>query len=536
MKILLKLLFIFGLYFPLEAITRDISLSYQDKAPLETFFRSILVNSEAGYVLLGEKPVCIEGIISDESFAFLVGTKYHQFSVDLAEGLKVLRGLHISDKKMIIHEYNSLEYGYRHVLFINKDAFEKVVRENLSLFQYVLGPYITPSLLLKELTNSETTFSTVLKNDKVLIGILLGYGTQNALFHAKLEGSQEIASLTEKLIPSKDLIPRQYPILPLFGCLEKDKETTALLASYDHTHQKIRQLLESEDFLSDALNIFEEVFLEITTPSPKKKVNNKHFSPLSSLALVKYMDPMSPHFKSGFVTGIQDKKSHAKEPLSSDKIAKLYAQNTKLEEEKKNEKEIQELHYQMGYAEGVRVGDYYLNFKDTPIIEDILQKLKGNATPENDSFFLSDEIIALHWNVYQKKRSQKLNDAEQFLNEIHKKQKVHNLKSGKLYRHIKEEGHGESIACLDKITLSYTISDLHEKILYQGDPREYSISEIKRMIPGLKIPFLEAKKGEKGILYIHPHLAFPYSCTELGDQLLIVHYEILSTEIKNEKH
>jgi FKBP-type peptidyl-prolyl cis-trans isomerase len=532
-KILLNILFIFGLYFPLEAFTKDVSLSYQDKASLETFFRSILVNSEAGYVLLGEKPVCIEGIISDESFAFLVGTKYHQFSVELAEGLKVLKALDISDKKVIIHEYNSLEYGYRHVLFINKDAFEKVVRENLSLFQYVLGPYITPSLLLKELTNSETTFSTVLKNDKVLIGILLGYGTQNALFHAKLEDSQDIASLTEKLIPSKDLIPRQYPPLPLFGCLKEDKETTALLASYDHTHQEIRQLLESEDFLSDALNIFEKVFLEITTPSHKKKVNNKHFSPLSSGALMKYIDPMSPDFKSGFVAGIQDKKTHAKEPLSIDKIAKLYAQNTKLEEEKK---EKQELHYQIGYQEGVRVGDYYLHFKDTPVIEDILQKLKENTTPENHPFLLSDEIIALHWNVYQKKRSQKLNDAEQFLNEMHKKQKVHNLKSGKLYRHIKEEGHGESIACLDKITLSYTISDLHEKILYQEDPREYPISEIKRMIPGLKIPFLEAKKGEKGILYIHPHLAFPYSCTELGDQLLIVNYEILSTEIKNEKH
>src|ERR1700722_16085829 len=63
------------------------SLHPEERLYLESFFRTMLTNSEGGFVLAGSKPVCMEGILSSEKVRIRqIGTKVHRRSVDLCEG------------------------------------------------------------------------------------------------------------------------------------------------------------------------------------------------------------------------------------------------------------------------------------------------------------------------------------------------------------------------------------------------------------------------------------------------------------------
>ncbi len=172
---------------------KHISLSKDETIILEQFFDILVRLSEGGYVLFGKKPICINGFRTVDSFSIANDT--HKESVYLREGAAIWKK--ISDgnfSNFLIHVYDncdSLVDNCIHILFINKQLFYQTVEKNLSLFQYVLGPDLTPESLLEKLTNSHETFHNVLKNDKVLIGILLGFGTQNSLLVSRIENIQE---------------------------------------------------------------------------------------------------------------------------------------------------------------------------------------------------------------------------------------------------------------------------------------------------------------------------------------------------------
>ena len=61
-----------------------------------------------------------------------------------------------------------------------------IVKSNLPLFQYILGPEVTPEKLLTKLTDPNESFHNVLNENKTLIGILLGFGTHNHFMQAVL--------------------------------------------------------------------------------------------------------------------------------------------------------------------------------------------------------------------------------------------------------------------------------------------------------------------------------------------------------------
>ena len=72
----------------------------------------------------------------------------------------------------------------------------KIVHENLILFQYVLGPDVTPDGLLEYLIDPS---KNILK-DYTLAGIILGFGVQNSLYYRRLE-------LIQKGLWSKEKAP-----------------------------------------------------------------------------------------------------------------------------------------------------------------------------------------------------------------------------------------------------------------------------------------------------------------------------------------
>jgi FKBP-type peptidyl-prolyl cis-trans isomerase len=343
-----------------------LEISSQEAYVLEEFFRVMLGSSEGGFVLYDKKPLCINGFYFEDDFVKEI--ENHRTSVYLREGAFILKKMSNKLKnKIIIHIYNrpdTLAKDYVHILFINRDLFLSVVKNNLSLFQYVLGPSVTPMALLNQLTDSNNSFHSILKNDKVLIGILLGYGTQNSLYVSRIENIEEellapdqppfksLLSRLEVLRPEhKELLlfrrspsctkyPEQQPGFGhatlneeikdlgkkidisslklaqqsppfMFGRLKEDKETDKLVKDLEDTQIKINDLVSSKNFLNDVLKI---VLPDVELTINNKVLQEEFFSQeeLEQLPLLvaaniwKIIEEENESYKKSFIRGMYD--------------------------------------------------------------------------------------------------------------------------------------------------------------------------------------------------------------------------------------
>ncbi len=77
--------------------------------------------------------------------------------------------------------------GHATIFLVNKEAFRHTVSNHLSLFKKAINESITADKLLNELEKEESDLLDVLYHNKALLGILLGFGKQNARLFSKRE-------------------------------------------------------------------------------------------------------------------------------------------------------------------------------------------------------------------------------------------------------------------------------------------------------------------------------------------------------------
>lgn len=277
---------------PLSAVRSFIEALSTDQRDLLNAFLRATVESYSGYTLYGDKPIALEGYAIypfGAMFAPLPGT------ISKIKGIELWKDLNISPHNKEYFFVIFQEGNYCHMVSINRRAFLRVVNENISLFRYVLGPRVTAEQLLDNLIDAGNDFYHVLKNDNVLLGILLGYGTENAITHARDEiiTNANISTRTDKFpflaqtalmqcgqlpkasknIPSlgfqtldqehqafetskknsRELKPfLKYPI-PHFSCDPHSKETQLLLRTYEQNREEVVRALEGDDFLERTL-------------------------------------------------------------------------------------------------------------------------------------------------------------------------------------------------------------------------------------------------------------------------------------------
>ncbi len=334
---------------------------------LDRFFRTMLLESEGGYVLFDKKPVCINGFYVVDQF--YGENARHKETVDLRAGAEEWKKILPIHNNIIIHVKNKEDSDVKnhfHILFINKKLFLKTVQDNIILFQYILGPSVTPEGLLSKLIDPNETFHSVLKSNKVLIGIILGFGTQNSLYGSRVELLQESLQSTEHpplktgllenkkmnnffkeiilfirpsnnpsalhLQPSfsysstkdeiNDLISRmdvsstqlsQNRPYFIFGKLNKDKETVSLINDLEKTQQEITSLLSSKNFLKDVLQmIFPDEKIEINLNSSGNTNNvftEADLKLLPSIVAMNILDSTQSEdddFLQGLISGMKD--------------------------------------------------------------------------------------------------------------------------------------------------------------------------------------------------------------------------------------
>lgn len=261
------------------------SLDKKSKDEFQQVMRHLLINTELGYVLYGEKPVCMLGIDVERPLFPAYTNQNLKNSIYLKRFCELIQNFQLeSEGERILKVPTTITYGigempFREVLFINRKNFSKAFRENKALFQYVLGPDITEEgLLFKLLDPNENVFSVV-KYDMVLTGILLGYGTQNALFYNRrellqsetdtslapplikaekwIEGKgrenapgfhhfsihEERESLNARILPSRNLSKSCYPPMMIFGYLNTS-ESREIFSGIQKARSKIREVIQ----------------------------------------------------------------------------------------------------------------------------------------------------------------------------------------------------------------------------------------------------------------------------------------------------
>jgi FKBP-type peptidyl-prolyl cis-trans isomerase len=466
------------------------TLSDEQRTLLDRFLRT-LVKSFSGYVLYGDKPMCIEtcplwqdsdvwdGISEQESI--------YRKGMELWQDLKIS----LTDKEYFFTIFD-VDYGCRHLVCIHREAFLQAVNENLSLFQYVLGPTLTAESLLQELIEAKDQFYNVLKADNVLLGILLGYGKQNALLVARKEylsdafaidrkedfpflakalrmhnhrlpkaqqkrPSLGFASLAEESIAlkkrtsiSRRLKPFDTYKIPHFGCESNSEESKKLLMTYEQNRTKLIQSLEKDDFLEKTLlKLFTTTSQTLAIPVIPKQ---------QPLCLPKNKEELVSKLVQIIHQGIKAKKNFQEDLVRA-------------------------------FFEGVTASEN----NEQPL--EATQEVERSVEP-----YLMEKIL---------QRSENLTEADTYFDELSSRQDVISLIPRRIYYKIVQSGNGASVPLkVNHISFHYSFSIIENNERVVLDTGTVKEENIEHFIPGIVHALIGMKCGEEREFFIHPEYGY----------------------------
>ena len=362
------------------------SLSAYEREALSSFFRLLLENECCGYSLYGEKPLCVQEFMKDE-IPLALNENLIKRSCLLREGIRIWEksGLGSFKSNYAIHASQlPSSDGWLDVFFINKQSLIHVIDQNLALFQYVLGPKVTSVSLLNQFLDSNQNLSSILCEDRVLNGLLLGYGMQNALHGSRLEYLNErdenenpkIARIKSHLpsfgfssvLEEKDYFKHELfittqkanelPRLPWFSAIAHE-ETDKLFEKYQATQKRLKKVLASPYFLEEVLSQFFGSRIHL---SPSEGT-------LKLLLLEKLQkERATPEEKGAFIRGILDDLGERED------LGPLLRKYDKNNHPRENERLL--------YRLGQKIRDQYKSLGSIAPIEEIAASVQGRKISE----------------------------------------------------------------------------------------------------------------------------------------------------------
>ena len=249
----------------------------EDRSALEGFFRILLLEEGGAYVLFGDKPVAFTAYFHSCEWNIRSKKRWDYYS----ENQKITNGWKTWKKyqNLFPSDHFALECrafgdGRSEICLINRKKWVQIVQDNLTYFRSVLGGEVDPANLLNDYLEGNTALFNLFHKHHVLLGIVLGFGTQNAqLFNEYAmrlgEDPHAIRPVPRKL-PS-DLVSDPYPLESLFGerrkgcqflwlpyCLADPNslETQAIRQKYLKQRQEIHHRYTKENFLEVSLKKF----------------------------------------------------------------------------------------------------------------------------------------------------------------------------------------------------------------------------------------------------------------------------------------
>jgi len=152
-----------------------------DREKLELFTYSPLHNTVIGYAFFGEKPVAIETfpvvtrLPLSHSLRFVMLHAYFPYW----QGWEIWeRYSHLFPSKKIIFRFDRETAT---LILINEKATRKIFYKNQDLFLKYSPYQMSASAILEELFSPTSNKKSIIAENSLLLGIMLGYGRNNAI-------------------------------------------------------------------------------------------------------------------------------------------------------------------------------------------------------------------------------------------------------------------------------------------------------------------------------------------------------------------
>ncbi len=483
------------------------SLTTYEQAVLKLFFRTLLAETAAGYTLYGDKPISEEGLIVNKIPLFLPDPLVKR-NIILQEGYRIWErsGLATVPSNFAIRcSTTPAEHGWSQFLIVNKKSLTEVVNQNLPLFQYLLGPKTTAALLIDQLVNEKANLLSLLHGERVLDGIIFGYGIQNAIHGSRADYIHEYLEFRGELpFRTTPIKSRSHPNV------FKNEKSALKSSSPSFGFSQIRQEF---DQLQQEMKV--EAKDDPTIPSVP------WFGSFPNLESKKIMQNYRKvqkkiHHVLDAPTFLQDALSKLLNipiSLSSEKSSDL---SSLLQEKLKQESELP---FFLGQA-------LSQNFTEKREVDAFIQGVLASGQIQKASFSQKDFDTALQ--SYRQAGSlqnakKHLTEAERFFHALKETDEV--IPHRVHYRILKngtEDLRGQS----EELLLSYTVSTPSDISLCT---KEEEIVDANEIIPGLALGIKGMKKGEVREVYIHP--AYGYGEQPLWDsepnQVLVIRVKLL---------
>jgi FKBP-type peptidyl-prolyl cis-trans isomerase len=477
-------------------------LSFEQETIMNDFFQS-LAQSPSGYVLYGNRPMSVESCDLSTLRLFSGGKPE---SIALLKGKEFWESLNLNpyNKEFVIlfTEKNSV----CEVISINRKAFIQTVKNNLALFRYILGPNVTPENLFQELLASKNQFYDVLKNNKALLGILLGHGTNNSILHSRYQdlsylserdGGEDFPFISKGLAKNWPIVPQKYTQhasfgfeslgeeemslarmfvssnkiksfnsfgLPNFECDSESEETTDLLTSYEETRSRILSSLTNKNFLTSVLNkLFTNVagateipqvpsYRNLALPNNKEEIVGKLVE-----VLHKTIGPNSKRFLDAFMQGVAAREKGRQAPVPY---------------ELKYFRNIDQIEKELTCCKNIERADAY--FKHLSTRQDLVALVPNN--------------------VYYK---------------------------------ILKTGTGKPVSSrVDKVSFQYSVQVLGDK--QSKDWGVVKKESLGSLIPGIAHALIGMTENEERVIYIHPQYAYGENSLNPPNIALVVQVRLLN--------
>lgn len=536
-------------------------MSEQDERSLKEFVHALFFGSQGGYVLYGDKPVCTEHYTTAYSGGlFSVG---HHFYSSLSEGMRVWKKLGLSCESpqfLFVSKQRDPEGLDTRLLVINKEAFKRVFEEHAVFFRYHLGSQLTAEQLLNELVYGQEDFFSILKHDNVLIGLLLGFGMENALVVSRTENmrdalfketknkfsivnhlpfvksqgdfsppfkssllkpsigfsslEEEIQTL-EKQTRFASIALEKYAPQITFGRVSDSPYNMGLVGRYEETQLKLIHLLDQPDYLEAVLSQFygkkmriqvehvpqEDVFAAINMPNLVAKCLLTHYEfdfPYDRLKNIsKYIE--------GMQAAEQRSDAHYLAPFPW-RTMDFYSSEDDF------------------FWRGFKAWSFYKFYPHADFQAVVKELNQIESVALVPAFYKAAQ--RLHAVIFENIKSYEEAVAQaQF--QTHDPQMSCLVKDRLYYKQI-NPGTGAVIKKDQKINFSYKLLTMNHHLI--EEQKEGEVLDLSRAIKGFRIGLVGKRVGEKGILFIHPDWGFKmYHTPPYYSPYLTAEFEIHET-------
>lgn len=176
------------------------SIPNEEKFFMESFFRILISCDNGSYVLFGDKPASF--MIYEEwqndhpqpITHFPTGTDFSPERTGFGIWQKY-QPLFPSKNYALIKVESCLSNHVSAIFLIHKKRLLKVITENFTDFQKIFSHFGSPKSLLQAILNDPSTLRQICSESDLLLGIILGFGKDNAaLFEKKMKISALLSS------------------------------------------------------------------------------------------------------------------------------------------------------------------------------------------------------------------------------------------------------------------------------------------------------------------------------------------------------